>query len=160
VTEPAGIVQISSPEDALRLEGRELGPSAWIKITQEDVDSFGRAVDDWHWAHNDPDRAARGLFGAPIAHAHMTLATFPHLRDSLFAFSSGETMLYGYNRVRFPAPVPVGSRIRMHAVVAAVELIELGEQFTIDVRIEIEGQERPGCVAQAVWHHYYVDAPN
>lgn len=159
MTEPAGLVQISSTDDAVRLLGRELGPSDWMEVTQENVDLFGRSVDDWHWAHNDPERAARGLFGTPIAHAHMTLASLPHLRESLLTVSSGEFMFYGYNRVRFPKPVPVGARIRMHVVVTAVDPIEFGEQLTLDVRVEIEGEERPGCVAQAVWRHYYVDAP-
>ncbi|MEO5852959.1 MAG: MaoC family dehydratase, partial [Nocardioides sp.] len=126
----------------------------WVEVTQSDVDSFGRSVHDWHWAHNEPERAGRGPFGLSIAHAHLTLSTLPHLRKSVLTFTDGEVMFYGYNRVRFPAPVPVGARIRMHAVVAAVEQIELGEQLTLDVRIEIEAQERPGCVAQAVWRHY------
>ena len=160
MTDPAGSVSIGSTDDAVRLAGRVLGPTEWVEITQENVDSFARSVHDWHWAHNDPERAARGVFGAPIAHAHMTLSSLPHLRESLLTAGSGELMFYGYNRVRFPSPVAVGARIRMHATVAAVEPIELGEQLTLDVRIEIEGQERPACVAQSVWRHYYVDAPD
>lgn len=159
VADSVGIVRVSSTEDALRLVGRELGPSPWFEVTQENVDLFGTSVHDWHWAHNDPARAARGPFGSPIAHAHMTLSTLPHLRESLLTFASGEVMFYGYNRVRFPMVVPVGARIRMHALVVAIEPIELGEQITLDVRIEVEGHERPGCVAQAVWRHYDVDAP-
>jgi acyl dehydratase len=89
----------------------------------------------------------------------MTLSTLPHFRESLLTVSSGEVMFYGYNRVRFPNPVPVGSRIRMHALVVAVEPIELGEQITLDIRIEVMGRERPACVAQGVWRHYYVDSP-
>ncbi|MFC7493618.1 MULTISPECIES: MaoC family dehydratase [unclassified Nocardioides] len=159
MAEPQGRVQINGTEDALRLVGRALGPSDWVEVTQENVDSFSRSVQDWHWAHNDPERAARGLFGTTIAHAHMTLGALPHLRESLLSVTDGQLMFYGYNRVRFPSPVPVGARIRMHVVVAAVEPIELGEQLTLDIRIEIEGQERPGCVAQSVWRHYYVDTP-
>jgi acyl dehydratase len=88
----------------------------------------------------------------------MTLATLPHLRESLLRFTSGEVMFYGYNRVRFPAPVPVGARIRMRAVVAAVDPIELGEQLTLDIRVEIEDQARPACVGQAIWRHYDLEA--
>lgn len=154
-----GIVTVSGTEDVQRLVGRELGPSDWVQVTQDDVDAFGRAAHDWHWAHNDPDRAARGPFGSAIAHAHLTLSTIPHLRESLLSFDRGEAMFYGYNRVRFPAPVPVGARIRMHAVVVAVDPIELGEQVTMDVSIEVEGQERPACVAQALWRHYDLEPP-
>ena len=139
--------------------GRELGPSDWAEVTQENVDLFGRSVHDWHWAHNDPKRATLGPFASAIAHAHMTLSTLPHLRESLLTVSNGEVMFYGYNRVRFPSPVLVGSRIQMHALVVTVESIELGEQITLDVRIEVMGQERPACVAQAVWRYYYVDSP-
>ena len=150
---------LTSTEDAVRLVGHELGPSDWLQVTQERVDSFGRSVEDWHWAHNEPERAAQGPFGAPIAHAHLTLGAVPHLRESVLTFRRGEVMVYGYDKVRFPAPVPVGARIRMHAVVVAVDAIPLGEQLTLDVRIEIEGQERPACVARAVWRHYDLDPP-
>lgn len=141
------------------LAGQFLGPSRWIEITQDNVDAFARSVEDWHWAHNDPDLAARGPFGAPIAHAHMTLGLVPHLRESVLAFVSGECMFYGYNRVRFPAAVPVGARIRLVATVVQVDDIPGGEQLTLDLVLEIEGQERPACVAQAVFRHYDLDPP-
>ena len=83
----------------------------------------------------------------------------PHLRESLLSFAGGECMFYGYNRVRFPTPVPVGARVRMSATVVGVEEIDGGEQLTFDLRVEIEGQERSGCVAQAIWRHYDVVAP-
>jgi len=159
VTQPRGTFHVSSTREAVRLVGQEIGPSDWVEVTQGNVDSFGRSVHDWHWAHNDPERAARGPFGTTIAHAHMTLSTLPRLRESLLTFSNGEVMFYGYNRVRFPTAVPVGARIRMYAVVVSVDQIDLGEQLTLDVRIEIEAQERPACVAQAVWRHYYLDPP-
>lgn len=159
MTESRGAVQVRNTEEALLLVGRELGPSDWVEVTQENVDRFARSVHDWHWAHNEPERAAQGPFGTPIAHAHMTLSTLPYLRESLLTFSEGELMFYGYNRVRFPSAVPVGSRIRMYAVATAVDQIDLGEQLTLDVRVEIESQERPACVAQAVWRHYHLDAP-
>lgn len=158
MADASDLVQVRTADDVLRLVGRELGPSEWVEVTQERVDAFARSVDDWHWVHNEPERAARGPFGGPIAHAHLTLGTIPHLRESLLAFSTGEVMFYGYNRVRFPTPVPVGARIRMYAVVVAVEPIDGGEQLTLDCRVEIEGQQRPACVAQTAWRHYGLEA--
>jgi len=89
----------------------------------------------------------------------MTLSIIPHLREGLFSFASGECMFYGYNRVRFPTIVPVGARIRVHGTVLEAEEIDGGQQLTLDLRIEVEGQERPGCVAQAIWRHYDIDQP-
>ena len=148
------VVEVASAEEVLALTGRELGPTSWFVVTQRDVDAFGRAVQDWHWAHNDPERAAGGPFGGPIAHAHMTLALAPHFREELVSFASGECMFYGYNRVRFPTAVPVAARLRMHGTVVLVDQIPGGEQLTIDLRVEIKGHERPACVAQAIWRHY------
>ncbi|WP_457208581.1 MaoC family dehydratase [Nocardioides sp. P5_C9_2] len=153
------VVLVQGGDAVHGLVGRVLGPSPWVGITQDGVDAFGRAVLDWHWAHNDPDRAARGPFATTIAHAHLTLGLIPHLRESVLGFASGECMFYGYNRVRFPATVPVGSRIRLVATVVDVDDIAGGEQLTLDLVLEIEGHERPGCVAQAVFRHYEIDAP-
>ena len=141
-------LRVKDANDLLDMIGRPIGPSAWLEVTQADVDAFGRAVHDWHWAHNDPDRAAQGPFGGPIAHAHLTMSIIPHLRKGLFSFASGECMFYGYDRVRFPTPVPVGAQVRAHATVTEVDEIRGGEQLTTDVRIEIRGSDRPGCLAQ------------
>jgi acyl dehydratase len=154
-----GTVYVEDADEVLGLAGRDLGPSEWVEVTQQDVDAFGGAVRDWHWAHNDSVRATRGPFGAPIVHAHLTLSLVPHLRETLVSFAAGECMFYGYNRVRFPAAVPVGARVRMHGRVVKVDAIDGGVQLTVDLRVEIEGQERPGCVAQAIWRHYDLDAP-
>jgi len=150
---------ITSPEETLGLTGQSLGPSEWLEITQADVDAFGRSVQDWHWVHNDPARAARGPFGGAIAHAHMTLSVIPRLRESILSFAGGECMFYGYNRVRFPTAVPVGARIRMSGTVVETGEIEGGRQLTLDLRIEVEGHERPACAAQAIWRHYDIDRP-
>ena len=104
-----GAVWVRGADELRALVGRDLGPSEWFEVTQEVVDAFGRAVADWHWAHNDPARAARGPLGGPIGHAHLTLSVVPHLRKSLVSFATGECMFYGYNRVRFPTAVPVGA---------------------------------------------------
>jgi acyl dehydratase len=150
---------VTDAEEILGLAGQTLGPSDWLEVTQANVDAFGRSVQDWHWAHNDPERAARGPFGGAIAHAHMTLSIIPHLRERLLTFASGECMFYGYNRVRFPTIVPVGARVRMYGTVIEAVEIDGGEQLTLDLRIEVEGQERPGCLAQAIWRHYDIDPP-
>jgi acyl dehydratase len=155
----AGAVLVRNAEEALGLAGRALGPSEWLEVTQANVDAFARSVQDWHWAHNDPERAAKGPFGTGIAHVHMTLSMIPHLRESIFSFPGGECMFYGYNRVRFPTIVPVGARVRMFGTVVEVDEIEGGQQLALDLRIEVEGQERPGCVAQAIWRHYDIDPP-
>ena len=151
-------IQIKHINDIRALVGQPLGPSAWLEVSQADVDAFGRAVHDWHWAHNDPELAAAGPFGIAIAHAHMTLSIIPHLREGLFSFASGECMFYGYNRVRFPTAVPVGSQIRAHGVVNQVDQIDGGEQITLDLQVETNTSERPGCVAQAIWRHYDLNA--
>lgn len=154
-------VEVPSSRDVLALKGRSLGPSAWLPIGQDRVDAFARAVEDWHWAHNDVERASRGPFGGAIGHAHLTLGLVPHLFASLVAFADREdAMFYGYNRVRFPAAVLVGSKVRMQADI--VEVIDLGggEQLTADLTVEIEGVDRPACVAQALFRHYPVKAPD
>ncbi len=145
----------------LALKGRVLGPSAWLRIDQERVDAFARSVEDWHWAHNDVERASRGPFGGPIGHAHLTLSLIPHLFASLVGFADREdAMFYGYNRVRFPTAVLVGSRIRLRADVVDVADLGGGEQLTVDLLVEIEGADRPACAAQALWRHYAVKAPD
>ncbi len=147
--------------DVLALKGRSLGPSAWVSVQQERVDAFARSVADWHWAHNEVERAARGPFGGTIGHAHLTLSLVPHLFASLVGFAPGEdAMFYGYNRVRFPSPVPVGSRIRLRADIVDVTDLGGGEQLTVDLLVEIDGADRPACAAQALFRHYHVAAPD
>lgn len=144
------------PLDRLaELAGRELGPTDWTPIEQARVDAFADAARDRHWIHNDPAAAARGPFGAPIAHAHLTLALVPWFGRALVSFEDGEASLfYGYDRVRFPAPVPVGARIRARGIVVDAREAGAAVQLTVEVTMEIEGQPRPACVAQAIWRHY------
>ena len=154
-------VQVLSAPDVLALKGRTLGPSAWLPVSQDRVDAFARAVEDWHWAHNDVERASRGPFGGTIGHAHLTLSLIPHLFASLVGFADGEdAMFYGYNRVRFPTAVLVGSNVRMRAEVVNVADLGGGEQLTVDLVIEIDGADRPACAAQALFRHYHVVAPD
>ena len=151
---------VRTTDEVLGLAARELGPSPWLQVDQDRVDAFARAADDWHWAHNDPDLAGRGPFGGPIVHAHLTLTLTVHLFGSVLLLDTGGTgMFYGYNRVRFPAPVLVGCRVRLHARVVAVDDLGGAQQLTVDNRVEVEDQERPGCVAQSVWRHYPIGEP-
>jgi acyl dehydratase len=139
--------------------GRDLGPSDWLEVSQDRVDSFAAVANDEHWIHNDPEVAGRGPFGRPIAHAHLTLALVPWFCRQLLVFDDGEaSMFYGYNRVRLPAPVPVDGRIRMRGRVSQVEEVAGAVQLTMECVIEVEGEEKPACVAEAVWRHYSISA--
>ena len=137
---------------ALRdLAGAELGPTSWIEVTQERIDAFAAATDDPQWIHVDPERAADGLFGTTIAHGFLTLSLcVPMLYEALPASSGAMAVNYGTNRVRFPAPVPSGSRIRGRFRVLEVEPSDRGERATIEATVECEGAERPVCVAELV----------
>jgi len=154
-------VRVLNTPDVLALKGRTLGPSSWLPVDQDRIDAFARAVEDWHWAHNDVQRATRGPFGGTIGHAHLTLSLIPHLFASLVGFADGEDAMFsGYNRVRFPTAIPVGSNVRMRADIADVVDLGGGEQLTVDLLIEIEGVDRPACAAQALFRHYQVQAPD
>jgi acyl dehydratase len=155
----ATMVTVHAAAEVLALAGRELGPSPWLPLDQDRVDRFAGAAEDWHWAHNEPDRAGRGPFGGPIVHAHLTLSLVPHLFRGVLTFTDGECLFYGYNRVRFPLALPVGSRVRMVGQAAGVDDIGGGEQLTVDLRVQAEGHDRPACVAQAVWRLYHLAAP-
>jgi acyl dehydratase len=132
-------------------EGTELGVSTWLEISQERIDMFADATGDHQWIHVDPHKAASGPFGATVAHGYLTLSLIPFLGAQAFAFA-GETarVNYGLDRVRFMAPVRVGSRIRDRVVLSAVNDIERGQQVQLTHTIEIEGSEKPACVAEAI----------
>jgi acyl dehydratase len=144
-----------------RVEGPgSLGPSPWLPVSQDRVDAFARAADDWHWAHDDVERASRGPFGGPIAHAHLTLSLIPHLFASLVAFADREdAMSYGYNRSGSHGG-PRWSKIRMRLDIVDVVDLGGGEQLIVDLLIEIDGADRPACAAQALFRHYHVKAPD
>ena len=134
------------------LIGREL-VSDWLAIEQERIDEFARATDDPQWIHTDPVRAAEGPFGATIAHGFLTLSLVVPLFEQALPELEGYrlTVNYGLNRVRFPAPVPAGSRVRARFVVEYVEEVSGGEQARVAATIEREGQEKPVCVAEALF---------
>ena len=134
--------------------GLELGPSAWLEITQERIDAFAAATDDPQWIHVDPERAAAGPFGTTIAHGYLTLALLVPLSYELLAVEdAGLTVNYGLNRVRFPAPLPSGSRVRARFRIEGVEEVAGGTQVTMAATVEREGAEKPVCVAELVFRY-------
>ena len=137
---------------ALRdLVGAELGPTSWIDVPQERIDTFARATDDPQWIHVDPERAADGPFGTTIAHGFLTLSLCVPMLYELFPPSESAALVnYGVNRVRFPAPVPSGSRVRGRFRVVSVEDGPAGRRGTIEATIECEGADKPVCVAELV----------
>ncbi len=135
--------------------GVELGPSSWLEITQERIDAFAGATDDRQWIHVDPERAASGPFGTTIAHGYLTLSLLvPFAYELLPVEDAGAAINYGLNRVRFPAPVPVGSQIRARFTVDEVTEVEGGVQATMSATVERDGSEKPVCAAELVFRYY------
>ena len=132
--------------------GQELGPSRWLPVDQERVDAFAAATEDAQWIHTNRQRAAEGPFGTTIAHGFLTLSLLPELWFEVAGDGGYRlTVNYGVNRVRFPAPVPVGSRVRASFRVEEVAEVEGGEQARIAAVVEREGEEKPVCVAELVF---------
>jgi acyl dehydratase/ubiquinone/menaquinone biosynthesis C-methylase UbiE len=137
------------------LAGQHLGYSSWHDITQEDVSRFAALTDDEQWIHVDPERAKEGPFGVTVAHGFHTLARFTALLDEILTVDGVATTLnYGLNRVRFPAPARVGSRVRMGLEVKSVEQAGDGIQVLYGATFEIEGQAKPACVAEVIFRYY------
>ena len=138
------------------LKGRELGSSDWFEVTQERVDTFADATGDHQWIHVDVERAkAESPFGGPIGHGYLTLSlVVPMYAQVLEVSDAVMGVNYGLNKVRFPAPVPVGSRIRLTATLNDVTEIAGGLQLTIGAVIEREGGEKPVCIAELVFRTY------
>ena len=133
------------------LVGQELGVSSWIEIDQSRIDTFADAADDHQWIHVDPEQAKDGPFGETIAHGYLTLALIIPLWTDLLEVRDVTTKVnYGLNRVRFPSPVPSGSKVRARATLAAADPIPGGAQLTVDAVVEREGSDKPACVAQLV----------
>ncbi|CAL9629081.1 putative enoyl-CoA hydratase 1 [Streptomyces sp. enrichment culture] len=138
-----------------KLAGGDLGTSEWIEVTQERIDTFADATGDHQWIHVDPERAKEGPFGAPIAHGYLTLSLFIPLFTELLDVRGVTTKVnYGLNKVRFPSPVKVGSRIRLTARLAEVEDVPGGVQITVEGTIEIEGGGKPAAVLQSLSRFY------
>jgi acyl dehydratase len=137
------------------LVGQHLGYSEWAEITQEQVNKFADATGDHQWIHVDPERATAGPFGGPIAHGYLTLSLAPVLLGQIMVVEGiSMGVNYGANKIRFPSPVPVGSRLRAGATLASLEDVAGGVQLTMDTVFEVEGKDKPCCVAQLVYRYY------
>ncbi|MGW2394262.1 MaoC family dehydratase [Streptomyces lydicamycinicus] len=143
-------------EGLTSLSGADLGRTDWQKITQERVNTFADATGDHQWIHTDPEKAKDGPFGGPIAHGYLTLSLIIPLFGELLDITGiSMSVNYGLDKVRFPSPVPVGARIRLHGAVGTVEEAQgNGVQMPLTFTVEVEGSDKPACVAQAVYRHY------
>jgi len=148
--------EIASLAELKSLVGQEVAVSDWVEISQERVNQFAEATGDHQWIHLDVERCKReSPFGGPIAHGFLTLSLLPMLmQNSLRMTDVRMGVNYGLNKVRFPAPVPVGSRVRSRTTVLSVEDIEGGAQVTWQVVIEREGGDKPVCVAESISRRY------
>ncbi|WP_327096558.1 MaoC family dehydratase [Nocardia vinacea] len=138
--------------DSLRTAaGTDLGVSRWIEVPQDRIDAFAEATEDRQWIHIDAERAATGPYGTTIAHGYLTLSLLPPLMADLIAIKDASARLnYGLNKVRFPAPVPAGARIRGRARIVSVDEVPGGLQIVIQATIEREGGDKPACIAEYI----------
>ena len=137
--------------------GQEVGVSPWVDVTQERIDTFAKAIDDFQWIHVDPVRAKTSPFGGTIAHGFLTLSLLSHLSERTFSFSERRMGVnYGLNRVRFTAPLPSGSRVRARFTLQKFEMLaDGGIQVTWNTVVEREGSDKPVLVAEWLGRHYY-----
>jgi len=146
---------LQSIDDLKAHAGTEVGVSDWHDVTQERVNAFAEATGDHQWIHTDPERAAQGPFGGTIAHGYYTLSLAPSLMEQVLpldGFAMGVN--YGLDKLRFPAPLPVGDRVRMRGTLDRVEDIAGGAQMYVTLTFEREGGDKPVCVAQALYRVY------
>jgi acyl dehydratase len=149
------MLTITGPDELKAKIGEELGVSDWHEVTQERINAFAESTEDFQWIHVEPERAKDTPFGGTIAHGLYTLSLGPKFSYSLFSLEGFAFGLnYGYDRVRFPAPVPVGSKVRMRATLSKVDDVPGGLQITITQTFEVEGGEKPVCVAESLSRAY------
>ena len=149
-------VTFDSVQSVLAARGQQLGSSEWLTISQERVNLFADATDDHQWIHVDPDKAKQGPFGAPIAHGYLTLSLISRFLPELAELRNLKMGVnYGTNKVRFPNAVKVGSRIRAHGELIEAEEVAGGVQAVIRVSVEIEGEDKPACVADTISRYYF-----
>jgi len=149
------MLTISSIDEAKAREGEEIGISDWHLVTQDAIDTFADVTGDRYFIHTDPERAKQTPFGGTIAHGYYTLSLAPQFAYTLVAYEGfAFGVNYGCNRVRFPAPMPVGERVRMRMLLARVEEIPGGAQLTTELTFEREGGDKPVCVAESLTRVY------
>ena len=142
-------------DEVVHAVGTTLGETEWLEITQDQVDKFADATGDHQWIHVDVERAKSGPFGTTIGHGYLTLALAPIFIFQILKVEGAKLVVnYGLGKVRFPAPVPSGSRVRMGAEIGAVEPVSGGLQVTLNATFEIEGQSKPACVAEILFRYY------
>jgi len=147
----SGRVFPRSASDLRELVGSVLGPTEWHTVDQRNVDTFAQTTEDRQWIHVDPARAAASSLGGTIVHGLFTLSLGPRFIDELISFDGfAHSLNYGYGKVRFPAPFPFGRRVRMHLAVDAVDEVPGGVQLTSTQTFELEGAEKPVCVAESL----------
>jgi len=145
------MLTISGIEELKSKVGQELGVSDWHDVTQDAVNEFARVTGDHQWIHVDTERAKETPFGGTIAHGYYTLSLGPMFTYDMFSIDGFAFMVnYGLNKVRFPAPVPVGSKVRMRATLTSVEDVPGGVQIVVTQTFEVEGGEKPVCIAETV----------
>ncbi len=149
-------ISVTGLEELRMLAGRDIGASDWLEITQDRVNTFADATNDHQWIHVDPERAKLGPFGGAIAHGYLTLALMIPLFTQLLDIQGVKMSInYGIEKVRFPSPVLVGSKVRLLAYVVSVEDVAgNGVQMVMNFTVEIDGSDKPACVAQVVYRHY------
>ncbi len=147
--------KFASAQAMLDAVGQELGTSDWLLMTQDRINLFADATDDHQWIHVDPERAAAGPFGAPIAHGYLTLSLISRFLPEIVQVQMKMGVNYGCDKIRFPAAVPVGAKIRGRGELIDVREIEGGVQCTIRVTVEIEGGAKPACVADSISRFYF-----
>jgi acyl dehydratase len=136
--------------------GEEVAVSPWLEITQERIDTFAKAIDDFQWIHVDRERAKASPFGGTIAHGFLTLSILSHLAERTFSFSDRKMGInYGLNRVRFTAPVKSGSRVRARFTLAGYDKLEGGVQITWSTTVEVENSDKPALIAEWIGRHYF-----
>jgi acyl dehydratase len=149
------MITVNGADEIKALAGRDLGASDWLEVTQDRINTFADATGDHQWIHVDAARAADGPFGTTIAHGYLTLSLVIPLFGSLLKVNGTRMGVnYGLEKVRFPNPVRVGSRIRLAATVVDVAEVTGGLQMTCDFTVQIEGQDKPACVARTIYRQY------
>ena len=149
------MIQIAHLSNLKERIGQELAVGDWLTVDQAMIDKFADATGDHQWIHVDPERAAKGPFGTTVAHGYLTLSLLPKLAESALKVDDVRMGVnYGLNRVRFPAPVPAGSRIRARLKLVSYEPLDGGAQLVMEVTMEREGSDKPVCVAETVSRRY------
>ncbi|MET0685707.1 MAG: MaoC family dehydratase [Solirubrobacteraceae bacterium] len=146
---------ITGLDELKQAAGENLGTSDWHEVTQGAIDAFADVTGDHQWIHVDTERAKDTPFGGTIAHGYYTLSLAPMFMDRIFSLEGfAFAVNYGLNRVRFPAPLPVGKKVRMHATLSGLDDIPGGAQMTVTVTFEVEGGDKPVCVAETIARVY------